>query len=455
MNQSIFNVFKEAWGYPSAMFFIILLVSYLLGLLTAWLYWHYRMKGLQARYDALKFEYDKLVVSNKDLIERDASLTIDIKRLGDEKNKLGARLNEFDSKYQSLDNDYNNLKRRLIESDGKCKNCNEEVDALKQRLAEMQAELDAANSKPAQIIEKFVTAETHKDPFHSNLQPNIEPSGQDLSTKFAALEVPTFENPISLEQKTEIDLALDNNMEQLLDASNTEEPVMELPTVEEEPIAEPVALETPNVVAEVIIPQIERKEASTSKEKAEAELTGILGASIPMATADTRDDLKLISGIGAFIEKKLNNLGIYQFKQIAQFDSHVVQVVTDAIEFFPGRIERDNWVGQATELMNLHSGSSKRKPLFNHKLANGNDDLKIVEGIGPKIEELLHAANITTFAQLATTDFNAIREILDNAGTRFRMNDPSSWGQQALLAANEQWEKLKELQDILIGGRSK
>lgn len=439
MNQSIFNIFKEAWVYPSLMFFIILLVSYLLGLLTAWLYWYYRMKGLQARYDALKLEYDKVVISNKDLIERDATLTGDIKRLGDEKNKLGARINEFDSKYQSLDNEHNNLKRRLIESDGKCKNCNEEVDALKQRLAEMQVELEAANNKPAHIVEKFVTVETHKDPFHSNLQPNIEPTGQDVSTKFANIEVPAFENPITEEQKAEVDLALDNKMEHLLELPSAEEPAIEVPVIEEP----------------VIEPQIEPKSVSTSKEKAEAELANILGSSIPSASADSRDDLKLISGIGAFIEKKLNNLGIYQFKQIAQFDAHVIQVVTDAIEFFPGRIERDNWVGQAADLMNPNSGTGRSKSLFSHKLSNGNDDLKIIEGIGPKIEELLHAANITTFAQLATTDFNALREVLDNAGTRFKMHDPSSWGQQALLAANEQWEKLKELQDILIGGRSK
>ncbi len=72
--------------------------------------------------------------------------------------------------------------------------------------------------------------------------------------------------------------------------------------------------------------------------------------SIGSATESDKDDLKLIKGIGPFIEKKLNALGIWTFKQISAFTSEDVQSVTKAIEFFPGRIERDNWVSQAGDL---------------------------------------------------------------------------------------------------------
>ncbi len=67
-------------------------------------------------------------------------------------------------------------------------------------------------------------------------------------------------------------------------------------------------------------------------------------------SGDKKDDLKLIHGVGPFIEKKLNNLGIYTFEQISDFNIDTINKVTDAIEFFPGRIERDNWVAQAKEL---------------------------------------------------------------------------------------------------------
>lgn len=70
------------------------------------------------------------------------------------------------------------------------------------------------------------------------------------------------------------------------------------------------------------------------------------------AQGNKKDDLKRISGVGPFIEKKLNNLGIYTFSQISEFNEETIDKVTEAIEFFPGRIKRDNWVRQAGDLMN-------------------------------------------------------------------------------------------------------
>ena len=62
------------------------------------------------------------------------------------------------------------------------------------------------------------------------------------------------------------------------------------------------------------------------------------------------DDLKEIVGVGPFLERKLNALGIYTFRQIARFTPEDMATVNDIIEFFPGRIERDDWVGQSAEL---------------------------------------------------------------------------------------------------------
>ncbi len=70
------------------------------------------------------------------------------------------------------------------------------------------------------------------------------------------------------------------------------------------------------------------------------------------AEASEKDDLKLISGIGPFIEEKLNSIGIYTFDQISRFNTEDIQTVTELIQFFPGRIERDDWKGQAHLLKN-------------------------------------------------------------------------------------------------------
>ena len=85
--------------------------------------------------------------------------------------------------------------------------------------------------------------------------------------------------------------------------------------------------------------------------------------------------------------------------------------------------------------------------------ATAGDDLKKIEGIGPKIEELFHAAGITTFVQLSETSTARMEEILAGGGPRFSTHNPMTWGHQASLAADGQWDELKELQDKLNGGR--
>lgn len=83
---------------------------------------------------------------------------------------------------------------------------------------------------------------------------------------------------------------------------------------------------------------------------ARQQLQSAFGSRILVADAADKDDLKKINGIGPFIEQKLNDIGIYKFSQISQFDEDLINQITDAIQFFPGRIKRDDWVGQANKL---------------------------------------------------------------------------------------------------------
>jgi predicted flap endonuclease-1-like 5' DNA nuclease len=81
------------------------------------------------------------------------------------------------------------------------------------------------------------------------------------------------------------------------------------------------------------------------------------------------------------------------------------------------------------------------------------DNLEIVEGIGPKIAELLKAAGIDTWLALAESTADKIREILDGGGSAFQMHDPSTWPAQARLAENGDLDGLKKLQDELNAGK--
>jgi predicted flap endonuclease-1-like 5' DNA nuclease len=72
---------------------------------------------------------------------------------------------------------------------------------------------------------------------------------------------------------------------------------------------------------------------------------------IGVADKKNKNNLKKIKGIGAKIELKLNKLGIYTFEQISNFNSADINNITKTLKFFPGRIERDDWVGQAFHLI--------------------------------------------------------------------------------------------------------
>lgn len=80
-------------------------------------------------------------------------------------------------------------------------------------------------------------------------------------------------------------------------------------------------------------------------------------------------------------------------------------------------------------------------------------DLELVEGIGPKIAELLIASDIHDLAELAATPVEKIREVLIAGGRRFRLADPTTWPEQAALGAAGKWDKLTELQARLKAGR--
>lgn len=85
------------------------------------------------------------------------------------------------------------------------------------------------------------------------------------------------------------------------------------------------------------------------------------------------------------------------------------------------------------------------------KAAPAADDLTVVEGIGPKVNEVLGAAGITTYAELAAADLERLNSILADAN--LQMLKPDTWSEQAALAADGKWDDLKALQERLTAGR--
>ncbi len=85
----------------------------------------------------------------------------------------------------------------------------------------------------------------------------------------------------------------------------------------------------------------------------------------------------------------------------------------------------------------------------------GKDNLEIIEGVGPKIAQVLNENGITTFGQLADAEPEAITAMLKASGGRFSLANPESWAEQAALLRDGKMDEFKKLTDALVGGVKK
>ena len=88
------------------------------------------------------------------------------------------------------------------------------------------------------------------------------------------------------------------------------------------------------------------------------------------------------------------------------------------------------------------------------KATTKGDDLVIIEGIGGKAAEALVEAGIDTFSKLVAASSDSVKAILEASTSKLSHLDPSTWAQQAQLAADGKMDELKKLQDELNGGKA-
>ena len=143
------------------------------------------------------------------------------------------------------------------------------------------------------------------------------------------------------------------------------------------------------------------KSAKTDNSSKEASSAAVAAAAVAPKFLDAPngepDDLKKILGIGPVLEEKLNEMGIYHYGQIAEFSDTDVANINTHLNF-PGRIERDEWIPQAKELV---SGGEGRKLKYLDGPDGEPDDLKLISGVGPVLETKLNELGIYHFYQIA------------------------------------------------------
>jgi predicted flap endonuclease-1-like 5' DNA nuclease len=188
------------------------------------------------------------------------------------------------------------------------------------------------------------------------------------------------------------------------------------------------------------------------------------------------DNLQIIEGVGPKMSEFLHGKGIDNWASLSQHDEKYLKSLLDSEGGKYRIIEPGTWPKQAAfaaegkweELIafqkTLSGGKSEKGKDNDSKVEKilirmgllkkyKKDDLKAIEGIGPKIEKLFHDAGITTWKKLADSKVEDLQNILAKGGSKFQLADPGTWAQQASLAEEGKWSELTQLQDELKGGR--
>lgn len=180
------------------------------------------------------------------------------------------------------------------------------------------------------------------------------------------------------------------------------------------------------------------------------------------AVESEKDDLKMISGIGPFIEERLHALDIFTFRQISRFTAHDIETINNAIVYFYGRIERDQWVEQAAELVNREEKrielfkriAEKKEKIYYNRIGTAKkeeaDDLTVISGIGGWIMEKLNVLDIYTFRQISNfsrEDIQAVTEAIEYFPGRIERDEWILQARDLVRIAGNKSELLKRIRD--------
>ncbi len=226
------------------------------------------------------------------------------------------------------------------------------------------------------------------------------------------------------------------------------------------------------VVEKIVEKRVEVKEPAAAPAKNYKLISGFYGKKV------VADDLKLVEGIGPKIEQLFHKAGLKTWASVAKSNpSRLKEILVAAGERFqmhdPGTWPKqcqmmvdDRWNELKNYQLTLDGGvpvkgkKIKAAPLTDYKAISGfygkkiiANDLKLVEGIGPKIEQLFHKAGLKTWLSVAKSNVSKLKEILVAAGERFQMHDPSTWPRQCQMMVDNKWAELKTYQGKLDGGK--
>lgn len=428
MNFDFNKFFSQFTSTESVGILFFLLLAFLFGIWFHYLTRMRKMRKLRSEIAALQSSLKTAEAETQGWREQISLKEADLKKANFEVEELDAKIDRIEEEKKKLYNEIYVVNAELDKTRAKEKEASLALAELNQRVVDLQqknVQLAEANQK---LTEQLAAIEL-EPPMVQATQPALE-SNLQATERLEALETKL--------SKLETD---NHQLHQEIKRILTTQPVSTTSSSTVKTSASPL-LHTNDVTI------VENPAALFQSEH-----KLVVAQKVNLDQQPEKDDLTLIEGIGPFIEKKLNDNGIFSYEQISQFTKDQIDQITRKIEYFPGRIEKDNWVGQAARLLLLKTENPDALHKNRRLHAILHDDLKVIEGIGPKIEELLNDADIFSWEQLAEFSEEQLKEILAGGGDRYKLHDPATWPTQARLAANGDWDLLREYQEQLRGGK--
>jgi predicted flap endonuclease-1-like 5' DNA nuclease len=345
------------------------------------------------------------------------------------------------------------------------------ITALQGELSQFKLLLETERNKPAKevVVEKRVEV-----PVEKIVEKRVEVPVDRIVEKIVEKRV---EVPVEKIVEKRVEVPVDRIVEKIVE-KRVEVPVEKI-------VEKRVEVPVDRIVEKVVEKRVEVPMAAASPVRNYKGISGLFGAKI------VANDLKLVEGIGPKIEELFHSKGYKTWASVARENpAKLKEILVAGGERFqmhdpttwPKQCQMiidDEWYDLKTYQDRLRGGrvsasaSSKKVTAAKEsapRVANVQqkdykaleavygrkikvDDLKLVEGIGPKIEALFHKAGLKTWASVAKSNPARLKEILVAAGERFQMHNPGTWPKQCQMMVDDKWKELKAYQEKLDGGK--
>ncbi len=416
------NLFSQFTSEDSIFILIVMLAAFLLGILLGYVLRSRRVMQLKRELKEKKKALAELNAELENLREQLNLKEADLKKLSFNTQEAEARAERLETEKEELNKQIFQLKRQLEEggqSDDSYQSVVEELNAEVARLQTQNEELRSALQQESSTEDNLAEMQSTYNATRQRME-ILERRLDELAADNAALHE-KMRGVRAVGPGVLANTALQSGVAAEDADHSSVHPMPGLPD------------------AEVID---EEPQPNFNPEKT------ILADKIEPVEHPDKDDLTKIEGIGPFLQQQLNNIGVYTYEEMSTWDSGRIEEVTEQIGYFPGRIEKDNWVQQAAQLASSEVRSrGMDAPVA--PLSTRPTDLTIIEGIDQDVEEALNSAGIETWGKLAATSSEDLLNILEASGFSALVPISGSWPTQARLASSGDWAVLREYQDEL------